>query len=248
MKPAAGERPILFSGPMVRAILAGKKTQTRRILQMRDAGQRLGIEYHADVHMWAQRAYGAWDGGCWSDGGPATMVAGIRCPYGQPSDTLWVRETWQSLAFGREFGVEVHYAADGYDPATDYERRAACRRVIDPCPDKDNRFRPVSFGKWRPSIFMPRWASRLTLRITSVRVERLQDISEADAKAEGVLPFFEQFTAIGRDQRVGGRLCADHPHWASFVCLWDEINGDRGAWASNPWVWVVTFERVGGPS
>jgi len=200
----AGERPILFSSPMVRAILAGKKSQTRRIVKPVFHKGTI-LKYAGDSEYLAGKTTDSSD------------VVRLFCPYGQPGDTLWVRETWRASASDPKY---VHFAAD----LSDYEREEK--------------------GPWRPSIFMPRWASRLTLRITSVRVERLQDISEADAEAEGVLPFFEQFDAIGRDQRVGGRLCADHPHWTSFVCLWDEINGDRGAWASNPWVWCISFERV----
>jgi hypothetical protein len=92
---------------------------------------------------------------------------------------------------------------------------------------------------------MPRWASRLVLEVTGVRVERLCDISEADAQAEGVAPFFEVYKGMGQEQTIStGERAADAPHRASFACLWDEINGDRALWKSNPWVWVVEFKRA----
>ena len=101
------------------------------------------------------------------------------------------------------------------------------------------------YGKWTPAIHMPRWASRLTLEVVSVRVERLNDISEEDAQAEGVAPFFEVYKGMGQEQTIStGERAADAPHRASFACLWDEINGDRALWKSNPWVWVVEFKRA----
>lgn len=173
------ERPILFSAPMVRALLDGRKTQTRRVVKPQPTATREE----------AIRTYGK--------GGTFILEAGffgVRCPYGQLGDRLWVRETWGACA-----GSPV-YRAD--DNAT--------------CPDG---------GRWKPSIHMPRWASRITLEVTGVRVERLQDISEEDAIAEGV-----------PEQRGDP--------WA-FQCLWDSINGarERCSWAANPWVWAITFSR-----
>lgn len=170
------ERPILFSAPMVRAILDGRKTQTRRVVKLRN-GQYMPPSEKADINGWRQ------------------MLR--NCPYGQPGDRLWVRETHfdaKRLNEGR-----ILYRADG----------------------------DVSRFGWTPSIHMPRSASRITLEVTGVRVERLQDISEADAVAEGVV--WEQGqTAIN-----------------VFETLWESING-AGSWDANPWVWVVEFKRAKG--
>lgn len=192
------ERPILFSAPMVRALLAGTKTQTRRVVKpqpMMVTNHRLAI----------------WDG-------PSAALQqqrermGRGCPYGQPGDRLWVRETW---ARDDEDGA-LFYRADvglGGD-ADDWER---------------NRLDGVPRYRWRPSIHMHRRASRITLEITGVRAERLQDISEADAIAEGVKNSLHL---------PGGRFAKEN-----FAHLWWTINGD-GSWEANPWVWVIEFKRV----
>jgi len=136
----------------------------------------------------------------------------IQCPYGVPGDMLWVRETW-GWACGDHGG-----------PICD--ARCVMYRA-----DYNNGFHPDD-GRWRPSIFMPRWASRLKLRIMSIRVERVQDITEADAKAEGVVP-------------VPGTEGNSHSYRWPFCLLWDGINAASGhGWDANPWVWVVGFERV----
>lgn len=176
------ERPILFSGPMVRALLDGRKTQTRRVVKPQPVDPFDGAQLRTAVSAYA--------------------LAG-PCPYGEPGDRLWVRETWAKAG---EQGDRVEYRADTADPKA---------------------------GKWRPSIFMPSWASRITLEVESVRVERLQDISEADARAEGVTP--APFTKAGR--------AAHLVHVEAFESLWGSINGPD-SWAANPWVWVVAFRRV----
>lgn len=178
------ERPILFNGPMVRAILDGRKTQTRRVCK----GQRELSSAH-DFQI-------------------------DRCPYGQPGDRLWVREAWRT--------------ADHFDHLA---------------PSKLETWAPLKFaaggapigawagygygGKIRPGIHMPRWASRITLEVTGVRVDRLQDMSRDDAMEEGC-PSLNM--VVGNTRQ-----------W--YADLWDSING-AGAWAANPWVWVVEFRRV----
>lgn len=203
------ERPILFSGPMVRAILEGRKTMTRRVVKLR---------YGADVVVT--------NGQVWK---PARVdYAGyVDCPYGQVGDRLWVRESFQPLFAD---GVENHWETDwktgkGYAisyPATDgiHEYLDADDNLTDAC---------------KPSIHMPRWASRILLEITAVRVERLQDISEADAQAEGA-PF-----ELGELERL--ILGAKAKYRSGFCRLWQSIN-DPGSWDANPWVWVVEFKRV----
>jgi hypothetical protein len=196
------ERPILFSAPMVLALLAGTKTQTRRAFSPR-----------MEKLMRAAAAMGEVSHFLDEGSMQPNDLDYVRsfCPYGQPGDRLWVREShWW-------FKDECDHETGYYPPALtadDVEYRA----------DGESK----RHG-WRPSIHMPRWASRILLEITSVRVERLQDISEADALAEGVphslnLP--------------GGRFAREN-----FEHLWWTINGD-GSWESNPWVWVVEFKRV----
>lgn len=209
-----GEKPILFSGPMVRAILEGRKTQTRRLV-------RKPIPDGADeVFNWTPGALAATimpnvaRSGLWArrndgeDGEDGWLRFLGACPYGQGGDRLWVRETWA------EVGPGFIYAA------TDADHNITQR--------------------WRPSLHMRRLASRLTLEVVSVRVERLQEISEEDARAEGAVP--DQLCPAGfLDTR---NLDPSHTHRGAFACLWDSINSQRASWASNPWVWVVEFKRV----
>lgn len=224
------ERPILFSGPMVRALLDGSKTQTRRIVKPQPAaGQGMvNAIYCGDRHLWLR------DGPC-DETDPAYEW---RCPYGQPGDRLWVRETFvqgwdydpitdrikQCDADGKQLPTQTWYRADGAD--------------IGWC-DADGW---QANTPWKPSIHMPRAASRITLEITSVRIERLQDISEADAMAEGATPIPDPCDHV--------RLtCADigcsgpQPYRVGFRSLWQSINGPD-SWAANPWVWVVSFKRL----
>jgi hypothetical protein len=192
------ERPILFSAPMVRAILAGTKTQTRRVAKLTHAG-----------HVKEPGGHRRWH--------TADFDARLACPYGQPGDRLWVRETW------------VH--VDDTDDKLDGMGSQTYWRASSFAPDMDTEWLHQHKLKWRPSIHMPRWASRITLEITGVRLERLQGISEADAIAEGVTNSLHL---------SGGRFARDN-----FAHLWWTINGD-GSWEVNPLVWVVEFNRLKG--
>lgn len=199
------ERPILFSGPMVRAILDGRKTQTRRVIKPQPHAA-------ADAFAWVARGkHSRWT--AQKDG--KAIGLWFLCPYGGPGDRLWVRETW--CEFIDDQGRAVACAADGWAE----------------CPAEDDR--------WRPSIFMPRWASRITLEITGVRVERVQDVSETDAWAEGISIAKEQtWRPLGSKEPY-----QPYPPQMAFGALWDEINAKRGySWESNPWVWVVEFKKL----
>lgn len=207
-------RPILFSGEMVRAILSGRKTQTRRAVKPQpDDGPWPNSASHIDWHdLLADIGY---------------FVACGHCPYGKVGDLLWVRETW---GFSAKLPASTKdemswlaypdlrgYRADGHDGGY--------------C--------------WRPSIHMPRWASRITLKVTDIRVERLQEVSEQDAVAEGLAswPSEKQPGVVHYGITVPDVWETD-PR-LTYKRLWDTINGKRGySWASNPWVWVVKFERV----
>jgi hypothetical protein len=192
------ERPILFSAPMVRAILAGQKTQTRRVVKP---------EPQMVTH---DRKTTTWEGD------PGVLLdlleqTGRKCRYGKPGDRLWVRETFQRFSDDGE----IMYRAD---PAS---LRAMNELKYDECQE----------ARWRPSIHMPRWASRILLEVVSVRVERLNDISESDLAAEGI------------QELIDGGVDHDGTPLDTYRVLWESING-RGSWESNPWVWVVEFERA----
>lgn len=196
------ERPIIFSGHMVRAVLAGTKVQTRRIVKLRDLGpsEAAGFKWdYRDKH------------GLWNSISHEDLLA--KCPYGKPGDRLWVKETWQSLPC-----LKCDEGREG----------ARCTCTDPPVFRADRNLvtgkEPILYEamRWRPSIYMPRWASRITLEVSGVRVERLQDISEEDAAAEGI-------------RRVCNRL--------GFMDLWDSINARRSgcSWEANPLVWRVEF-------
>ena len=170
---------------MVRAILEGRKTQTRRIVKPPPIEHNGVIEF-GDAIAGSMDALTNW------------MVAN-KCPYGKLGDRLWVREKFAEMKWPPT-GPRFVYAADG----------------------------ECDFTPWRPSIHMPRCASRVTLEVVSVRVERLQECSEADAKAEGCSP-------LGDDTSQAYRL--------GYMHMWGQINGP-GSWEANPWVWVVEFKRI----
>lgn len=198
------ERPILFSAPMVRAILDGRKTQTRRVLKPQPNMEPFGDHNGALL--------------CWKN----MIMSNSRdliiaeCPYGQPGDRLWVRENLEASQHGLHYAADntpvIHELADALNEkyASDYYI-VECRTI--------------------PSIHMPRWASRITLEIVSVRVERLNKISGMDARREGIsIP--AHLPEDGADLDYCRR---------EFPKLWESINGD-GSWNQNPWVWVVEFK------
>ena len=212
------ERPIMFSAPMVRAILEGRKTVTRRALNAQ-ALKNIG--------------YGVQLGECHElpTEGPlhpnSVDYYNDFCPFGQPGDRLWVRESWTADAqvdavAPRDLsqGEPIHYPADRG------VRQTGCAMITP--------------GKGRPSIHMPRWASRILLEITDVRVERLQDISDEQAKAEGVR-LYTDHAELGDWWHVEGIDTYSADPRKSFELLWSSVGGD---WGANPWVWVVSFRRV----
>ena len=209
------ERPIIFNADMVRAVLDGRKTQTRRIVN--------GVPSSHDFHGWILSSTSTKDEGkaCWAIGKSPLLNKPIRvrCPFGEVDDRLWVRETFATLEPGSYEPVTPH---DGYAQIVRY---AASDRLA-------NSDRDVRGFNWRPSIHMPRWASRITLEITGVRVERLQDISHSDAKSEGC------WYGRGGGEPDFAVNPSDH-----FPTLWASIYGEE-SWQANPWVWVIEFKRV----
>lgn len=180
------EHPILFSGEMVRAILDGRKTQTRRVITPRPVSWDSEPIYNTSARGWHFK------------GGEKYKY---KCPYGIPGDRLWVRETWHEAT--PEPGFLVYRATYRW---------------------------PQDF-KWKPSIFMPREASRITIEVTDIRVERVQDISDEDVLAEGF--------------RMDNTAIFSRGYQGAMQILWDSINAKRGfGWNANPWVWVVSFKVI----
>jgi hypothetical protein len=224
------ERPILFSGPMVRAILAGRKTQTRRVVKLPNT---------MPFGEWKPTTLGG-------HGNVAPFPAmsnertgrSVACPYGEPGDRLWVRETWTARV-AHSHGMDAcdcddvlfTYPADGAErfvSGSEIAKHDSADSWVFP--------RSVLAGGNAPSIHMPRWACRIVLEVVSVRVERVQGISRADAKAEGFLPSKHSGLESWNGQMYGNAELA-------FAACWRDINGVE-SWDANPWVWVVEFRRV----
>ena len=210
------ERPILFSGPMVRAVLAGTKTQTRRAVKPQPP---MGCEYIINGAYSHALCRSIENPDLWVPPTARSTDHRLPCPCGQPGDRLWVREAWNVMT------------ADG-------GKRTVFYRADEDDPDWHGL-------KWKPSIHMPRRASRITLEITGVRVERLNEISEEDAKAEGIAPHrkggwcWEQPPkGIEGTNHFGAKTARD-----AYSDLWGAINGP-GSWEQNPYVWVIAFRRV----
>lgn len=229
------ERPIIFSGEMVRVILDGRKTQTRRVMKPQPpewCTEKFGYTmFTPEGHI---------SGRGWYEGQRAEKF--FKCPYGKVGDRLWVREAWHGVHEDNQFQI-YNYRAD--------------------CPDSENY-------KWKPSIHMPRWASRILLEVTGVRAERVQDISESDAKAEGfdhelhnpyptcathMPPEWYELPPSPKGECSGPRWDKEwYPssermkRWNTrnnFIRTWELLNKERGfGWDTNCWVWVVEFKRV----
>ncbi|ASM31540.1 TPA: hypothetical protein ACKQDC_001373 [Serratia marcescens] len=214
------ERPVIFNGEMVRAILDGRKTQTRRAISDRhlhliDVASQVGECYPLESGI---------------DHANSQSYYREHCPFGRVGDRLWVRETWAdvnhdghpAIAYRADDGLRFIGEDDGEEEDPNLEKYWFAQWYADLISGAE--------GNWRPSIHMPRWASRITLEITAVRVERLNDIGVDDAKAEGV--------------KAG--VCPGHEHMmhqVAFSELWQSIYGEE-SWRANPWVWVIEFRRV----
>jgi hypothetical protein len=190
------EHPILFAGAMVRAILEGRKTQSRRV-----------VKPQPKLHSGQEEVVSAaWEAG----------FIDVKCPYGKPGDRLWVRETFSAYAPSGQIGNWKT------GKNVTYVYRAASENA--------------DVARWYPSIFLPRIASRITLEITNIRVERLQEISSADIQAEGILP---------KDYPNGTYISEfdwERRLWAEG---WNALSAKRGySWESNPFVWVIEFKKV----
>jgi hypothetical protein len=215
------ERPIIFNGEMVRAILDGRKTQTRRPVKFPFFDKNMGCELAGNELAGEIRA------------GNLSNV-----PFGRIGERLWVRETWQGPL------VDYDDAYAMFKDPTPYQKVENCVYRADggPCPEFTDADDELRQG-WRPSIHMPRWACRILLEITAIRVERLNDISPNDAAREGLvqLPASGRYCISQGDQYFGG---ASHDAREVFSWLWTSIYGEE-SWNTNPWVWVIQFKRMG---
>jgi len=237
------ERPIPYSAPMVLARREGRKTQTRRIVKPQFAADALPAEMSAvTAEGWQTSGHsGLW----WCDAGGCADDA-IRCPHGVPGDHLWVREAYRftvdlnchspkrvaELCMDAGYAkpwAPIQYEADGM--RDNWVHTSTAQHEGQPIP-----------GKYRPPMFMPRWAARGLDLVKGVRIERLQDISEADAIAEGIEADVQLGDAapLWRNYSTGGTtVCPVY----SYQTLWELINGPD-SWAANPWVWVITFKVI----
>lgn len=244
MSVAVRERPIRFTGAQVRAVLERRKTQLRRVVDcgcnhihidrlLGDWGLSTPPHGYEGGPLWRWRGSKPPEIGDWIECVQSDVddhvTQPVHCPFGLPGDRLWIKESW---ATGESFGTPFVF----YRATDDVPRGDILKPGIKP-------FR----NSWRRASHMPRWASRITLRIESVRVERLNDISEADAIAEGIFDGAYD-PGLGKGGKPGwcyveGRYAGTPRH--AFELLWDSINGDRPgcSWADNPWVWTLSFIR-----
>jgi len=246
------ERPILFNAQIVQAILEGRKTQTRRIIKWPGKNKPADIRKNPDNDhwykdfIWSMRTYN----GVWADYKNDRFLE--FCKQGKPGDRLWVKETWCDPS---SEGYPIMY-------------RAECENGVYywGCDDEGPVFVPEKNYKWKPSIFMRREYSRILLEIIDIKVERIQDISEEDAKAEGVESLDSEIEYENRDYTIcpacggtrlvnsigmGGGVIFDtdcfkcDTHKKRFMHLWESINKKRGyGWDVNPWVWVINFKLL----
>lgn len=221
-------RGMIFNSEMVRAILDGRKTQTRRIVKGTDGavkfckewdinGEEIFVVLGEKDHTGMNPVFGA-----------------ISCPFGAVGERIWVRETFQGPLF--DYEQMESYLED----SSKFEKPEFCQYAADgkPAPEYYDADDNLRHG-WRPSIHMPRWASRILLEIIDVRVERLREISQADAEAEGVGKLKKGFWKNYQPGWTEFQLTAR----GSFATLWKSIYGDE-SWYADPWVWVIEFKRI----
>jgi hypothetical protein len=252
-KPAVKERPILFSGPMIQAILQGRKTQTRRVVTPQPSPRVARLVRSLAYAGWLEQYDNGDPLGVLTGGRPVQWTSNgkaIKCPYGEAENRLWVREAWGAAGLDPLTQCwQIIYAAGG---DADKSGDIADYFVATPGKRPSNRL--------RSPIHMPRWASRITLEITGIRAERLQGISTSDCESEGVQYPCHESNTEGKViplLRINGRYPptdylragVEYDHGslmrAHFASGWDELNAKRGfSWESNPFCWVLEFKRL----
>lgn len=226
------ERSILFSAPMVRALLAGTKTVTRRLVKPQPTTERLPRDEWGSSELGLAPLPARYFPFRAVDDEHSNYA--ITCPVADKGDVLWVREAWRtSKCVDDKPGSVLETPGNGYGWPVWCEADGVEHRWGGKAQGGPGFTAP---GRYRHARFMPRWASRLMLRVSDVRIERLHEITEADAKAEGV----ERGTCTHPDCSPGS--CASSRYRPEFAMLWDAINGKRASWASNPWCWAISFE------
>lgn len=221
------ERGIIFGAPMVRAILDGEMTQTRRIVRGK-------TQLLLKIDGWE----GPFD---------STWILKVRdwgnivitCQYGKIGDRLWVRESWRPIERASDGVDGIEYKADDHFEPIENSAPAVSQWIS--ARRSDEQWPNNKPARWRPSIHMPRWASRIDLEVTNIRLQRLQEISEMDAYAEGIDTEGEDYLEAERYQLGGSPIRGGSPAVCAFAALFDRIN--PGAWDANPFVWVVEFKR-----
>jgi hypothetical protein len=233
------ERGIIFNAEMVRAVLEGRKTQTRRIMKVQPVPSKTR---ESDFWFSCNKTRSMVHVSDFIPGNCANLpdaheYFSMCCPFGAVGDRLWVRETFRVHSRATDVATLVYRASERQSWTQQTHRVPVV-----------NCNKPVSPENWTPSIHMPRWASRITLEITGVRVERLQDISESDAVAEGIEPLphdpdlpkmYHEYFPVGIKNGLRCTMSASN----SFRGLWESLSG-KGRWQANPWVWVIEFKRV----
>lgn len=234
------ERGMIFNGEMVRALLDGRKTQTRRIVKGTDSAVKFCKEWNINGEE-VFVVLGEKD-----HTGMNPVLGAISCPFGAVGNRIWVREAFRVHSRATDVATLVYKASErnSWTEQTHRVPVAVCNK-------------PATPEKWTPSLHMPRWASRILLEITDVRVERLNAISEEDAQREGVHTEVWDQTVVARNYAARDEFfqfwSEDMPHYvemnqlyrSSFRSLWESIYGSEN-WLANPWVWVIEFKRVEG--
>jgi hypothetical protein len=231
--PTVSTRPISFTSESLRGIEEERKSQTRRVMYPQPSSPGPFQKHLTNPHFWQAGA------------------ASFKCPYGIPGDRLWVREVWARVEpfpqVLEKYGMPVDWRLKRNPEMLAYWRKRIIYLKDFPGRKPEECGRGASDNRWRSPVTLPRWASRMLLEVTEIRIERLQAISEADAIAEGVekLGEFPNITPWRNylvQQPAGARNFSTPIR--SYVSLWDAINGRKNPWTANPWVWVVSFRRI----